>query len=215
MPEELGAKVKGIPAASSRPRIEPPERVVGGLTVYGESLFHDDRLCVRIDRVEMMPNGVLLQLELHLAQQLPYDYHLSGRFPWTVFQSEADPAKQALEAHSVPPENVFRFGVLYEDGRSVATGTVAEFEGQQEKLRSSDVGPDRPVLLYGPAGGMGGGLRASTSLWLWPDPPKGEGLEFVAEWPTLQIPEVRAAVSGQVLDDGRTRIVELWPPLHP
>ncbi len=94
----------------------------------------------------------------------------------------------------------FRFGLQFSDGTKAA-GSPGSRPGHD----SEPAGP----LLYPFAGG--GGPRSFVSRWwAWPLPPAGP-LEFVCEWPALDIPESRASIDAQLILDAARRSVRLWP----
>lgn len=70
-----------------------------------------------------------------------------------------------------------------------------------------DAEPDGPILRQF----MGGGGPRSlfTRWWAWPLPPAGP-LEFVCEWPALEIPETRASIDAQLILDAAARSSQLW-----
>ncbi len=94
-----------------------------------------------------------------------------------------------------------RFGFLLSDGRKV----IGEHGGPGP---GDDAEPDGPILRQF----MGGGGPRSlfTRWWVWPLPPAGP-LEFVCEWPALEIPETRASVDAQLILDAAAGSVQLWP----
>ena len=59
-------------------------------------------------------------------------------------------------------------------------------------------------------GGGGDGRTWHHDHWLWPPPPPGD-LEIVVAWPARGIPETRARLAGELIEEARGRIIEAWP----
>jgi hypothetical protein len=59
-------------------------------------------------------------------------------------------------------------------------------------------------------GGGGGGRTFEMNYWLTPMPPPGD-LTIIVAWPTRVIPESRAVIPGDVIVQGASANVELWP----
>jgi hypothetical protein len=82
------------------------------------------------------------------------------------------------------PPGQLRLGFLFPDG-SKATNTGGYFNWHED----GEGRPDSPVM----SGSTGGGGHRGTwhrSFWVWPLPPPGS-LEFVCEWPAMEIPPTR------------------------
>jgi hypothetical protein len=95
----------------------------------------------------------------------------------------------------------FRFGLLLPDGTKVIADLYAPRPG-------SDAEPTGPVLVPHAFGGRPG--FQFSRWWAWPLPPEGP-LEFVCEWPTMGIPESRAALDARLILDAARRSIRLWP----
>lgn len=68
------------------------------------------------------------------------------------------------------PDEFFRFGVQFADGRAVTNLDSPSYDPEQE--------PDRPVLLQ--QGGGGGGDTWDMEHWVWPLPPTGRSPSCVS-----------------------------------
>ena len=98
------------------------------------------------------------------------------------------------------PRRSFRFGLQFADG----TRVIGQNGGS---TLSGDAEPTGPILrtFLG-----GGGPRSSFwRWWAWPLPPAGP-MEFVCEWPALEIPETRAGLDAQLILDAAGRSIRLW-----
>ena len=181
---------------------EPARGIVGADVRCAQTLFHDDRLCLRLDRVLAYPNGLTLDLELRVAKPpLVAGKEVSVRHPWALVDDRGRPDEIPSRA-----DDYMRFGVRLSDGRRVATGTF-----EQDRLRLSAVAggaADVVVLRY--QGGTGSAWLHTARLWLWPLPPSGPVTLFL-EWPSLQITERSFEIPGAALQEAAPQILDLWP----
>ena len=94
----------------------------------------------------------------------------------------------------------FRFGLQFADGGK-AVGSLGH-------RPDHDAEPAGPVLY--PFAGGGGPHSFVSRWWTWPLPPAGP-LEFVCEWPALDIGESRARTDAELILDAARRSIQLWP----
>jgi len=98
------------------------------------------------------------------------------------------------------PRRSFRFGLQFADG----TRVIGQHGGPGA---FGEVEPGGPILR---AFLGGSGPRSSFwRWWAWPLPPAGL-MEFVCEWPALEIPETRAGLDAQLILDAAGRSIRLW-----
>ncbi len=184
----------------------PPAGVIGGVIPYRGVLYQDDRLAMWIDRVLAFPDGLMIFLELHIPGRDLEGKEVPGFFPWALV--ERDDAPWSHPEAPTDPNDYFRFGVRYEDGRSAATTTWDDDRGDFERLSNDPPGEDDVVLLT--RGGSGGAGHASVGLWVWPSPAGGP-VEVLAKWPAAEVPELRATISAEAIEVGQRDIHALWP----
>ena len=103
-----------------------------------------------------------------------------------------DPEYQMLAERTgeIPPGQM-RLGFLFADG-SKATNTGERFGWYDE----SGAPPDAPVMRGMGGGGGDGGWQ--SSFWVWPLPPPGK-LEFLCEWPEVEIPLTRSELDSAAI----------------
>jgi len=150
----------------------------------------------RTDRAAVAVTGIS-------AYSAGFEIFLTARFrPERVMASGAQRPGAALARMEDPRaiRRSLRFGLQLSDGRKV----IGEHGGPGP---GTDAEPDGPILRQF----MGGGGPRSlfTRWWAWPLPPAGP-VEFVCEWPALEIPETRASIDAQLILDGAARSVQLW-----
>ncbi len=98
------------------------------------------------------------------------------------------------------PDELFRFGIEFSDGRKATTL-------DWERLRPPGEPPRGPVLTM--LGGGGDDRRWDQRYWVWPLPPPGP-LAFVCEWPALGIALSRVDVDAELVLEAAARAEPLW-----
>ena len=166
--------------------IGPPEGTLGGVVPVQLALAATDRVLLAVTDVAVYPNGVSLRGFLRQAE---------GR--------SMPPIHPFFEAGE-DPRTMLRVGALFPDGRRAVSPGGAFPEG--------DPDPSAPVLV--PRGGGGGTRTFVQEWWLWPAPPPGP-LVLVTEWPARGVPEARATIEGDLIEEARGRILEVWPSTGP
>jgi hypothetical protein len=176
-------------AVSPPPWLGPPHNVLPGIAPVELVIARTDESVVALAGVQAYPAGFGFTLCLRLRnlsareeQQFPY---LLDRAPL-----EGDPL----------PDEFFRFGVQFADGRKATNLDRPAYDPEHE--------PDRPVLIR--QGGGGGGDRWDMEHWVWPLPPTGP-FTFVCEWPARAIAESRAEIDAGSILEAAGRAVTLWP----
>jgi hypothetical protein len=95
---------------------------------------------------------------------------------------------------------------LFRAGFALADGSKATWPGPSGGAVPTATRPDErpkgPVLLAGAGGG--GSRRWPQDLWLWPLPPEGR-LQFVCEWPALDIDLTRAELNSKRIREAADR----------
>lgn len=165
-------------------------------------LVHTDRHAWWIDRAEVYPEGIALEVHLH------------GR----------EDAREGVEAGP----GTWRFGAQLSDGRKATTYGLGMFarmsgdrstaaEGSTSVVRAisaagvpvgSSSPPEAPVL-WG-LGGSGSRRAWRQRYWLWPLPPAGE-LLLACEWPDLGVEFTTRTISTDPLLAAARRARQLWP----
>jgi hypothetical protein len=178
------------PVQRHRPVWMPSDAVIPGSVPAELMLIRTEQVAVAIGSVRAYPNGFEFTLHTRLRRE-----DESG-------PGHADP----LELHGYRrgtqvPDEVMRLGVMYADGRRVAT-------------RSGDRWPDEDgdseQLVLQQNGGGGGDRTWDGDMWVYPLPPEGP-VTFVASWPKHGVTETRAELDGAAIREAARRAVILWP----
>lgn len=110
------------------------------------------------------------------------------------------------------PDDLFRFGVQYSDGRK---GTSVAPPGAQMQQWAKAVREGRePELPTGPIvmqRGGGGGRSYDWRFWIWPLPPPGP-VTVACEWPAASIPLTLYELDARSFIEGMATIERLWLP---
>jgi len=174
---------------SPPPWLGPPLNALPGIAPVELVIARTDKTVVALAGIHAYPAGFDFSLCLRLRnvsareeQQFPY---LLDRAP-----IEGDPL----------PDELFRFGVQFADGRKATNLDRPAYDPEQE--------PDRPVLFQ--HGGGGGGSAWDMHYWVWPLPPAGP-FAFVCEWPARGITVSRAEIDAGLILQAAGRAVTLWP----
>jgi len=104
------------------------------------------------------------------------------------------------------PGGRLRFGLVLGDGEKVLDEGFPYF-GHGDLPSDSEV-----HSLSRNSNGAGGDDRRFTSsdrLWLWPLPPEGP-IEFVLQWPALDVEERRIVLDGTAMRELATRVQRFW-----
>src|SRR4029453_568644 len=141
--------------------LRPPHNVLPGTAPVQLIIARTDQSVVALAGIQAYPGGFGFTLWLRLRnvsareeQQFP---DLLARVPFG-----GDPL----------PDEFFRFGVQFADGRKATNLDPPSYDPEPE--------PDRPVLI--PHGGGGGGAMGGMGHWGGPLPPAG-AVAFVWWWP--------------------------------
>ena len=109
-----------------------------------------------------------------------------------------------------PPEEPYRFGVKFADGRDTKSTPGREdridFYKAIQEGREPDV-PAGPVISS--TGGGGGGKRWDFRYWVWPLPPDGP-VTITCEWADLWSGSVTADVDGTAIRRAGENSKQLW-----
>jgi hypothetical protein len=167
----------------------PPHNVLPGIAPVELTIARTDETVVALAGIQAYPGGFGFTLWLRLRnlsareeQQFPY---LLDRAPF-----EGDPL----------PDEFFRFGVQFADGRKATNLDRPSYDLGQA--------PDRPVLNQ--QGGGGAGATWDMEHWVWPLPPPGP-FTFVCAWPGRGIAESRAEIDAGSILEAAGRALTLWP----
>lgn len=193
----------------------PPEDVLGGVVALELLLARSQMAAVAIRSATAYRTGFEFTVDLRLREDREDRVWMGP--PWEPRRSQSGEL----------PDDLFRFGVQFEDGSKATTldtgvgafrgprgglGEHASWEtfgaavAEDDEPEERQV-PDSPVLM--PQGGGGGMRRWSESFWLWPLPPEGR-LSFVCEWPAFGIALTRADVDTAAIRDAAARSRALW-----
>jgi hypothetical protein len=183
----------------SIPRPSPPEPIPRHRAAWERSdavipasvpadvmLVRTEQVAAAIGNIRAYPNGFEFRLSIRVRSEEETDL---GWF---------DPL--GMHGHgrgTHPSENVLRLGVMYPDGRRVATTTGCP-------------GPDDERMILVPAGSGGSDRTWDGDFWVYPLPPDGP-VTFVASWLECGVPETRAELDGAAIREAARRAVTLWP----
>jgi hypothetical protein len=108
------------------------------------------------------------------------------------------------------PEEPYRFGVRFADGRGTKSSRGSEERIDYYKAIQEGREPDMPAgPVIGPTGSGGGGKRWDFRFWVWPLPPEGP-VTISCEWPELWSGEVTADVDGTAIRRAGVSSTSLW-----
>ena len=168
-----------------------PQNQIGGPVPIRLLLARTDEVAVAVLGGAAYPSGFEFVLSIRMrSEDGPID--LWDDSVWSHRHRRA--AGEGL------PDELFRFGVEFSDGRRVTT-----LSGPGD----DDDEPAGPVLS--PGSGSGGIGSWDSEYWLWLLPPPGP-LAFVCEWPARGIALTRAEVDADVIREAATHAETLWPP---
>lgn len=164
---------------------ERPDAVLPGSAAAGFVLLCTDEVAVAIGNVRAYPNG----------------FEFTAYVRWRDSDEGGD--RNAGEPFSWYPRahlaETLRLGVLYADGRRVATSGSPTW-------RHDD--PEDLVLNH--QGGGGDDRSWDQDFWLSPLPPDGP-VSFVASWLEHGVTEVRGELDAAVIREAAGRAVHMWP----
>jgi hypothetical protein len=187
----------------SIPQPSPPEPVRRHRAVWERSdavipasvpadvmLFRTEQVAAAIGNVRAHPNGFEFRLSVRVRNEEETDL---GWFDPTELHRH----RQGTQV----PENVLRLGVLYADGRRVATTSHPPWPDDDD---------DAEHLILVPQGSGGGERTWDGDFWVYPLPPDGP-VTFVASWLEQGVPETRAELDAAAIGEAAGRAVVLWP----
>jgi hypothetical protein len=171
------------PNPPGRPAWLRPESVLPATLTPELVLARTGEVAIAIPVLSVYPAGFELELMIRLYMDrtdwLMWALHPSfPRPPWLTV------------------EHVFRFAVLYADGRA-----ITNLEGPGPR------GPGQNLTMT-PSGGSDGG--SSLRYYIQPLPPPGP-LTLICEWPAQGITETRHEIDAHEIIDASARAVRLWP----
>lgn len=173
----------------------PPQNMLGAPVPLRLLLARTERAVAALTGCDAYPNGVAFDFALRLRPDSLTIAERRALMHGGLFHRVGP-----VEGDELPPE-LFRFGVLFADGRkATSVNDRRAFMGQDE--------PDGPFLM--PRGGGGGELSWNMDFWLWPLPPAGP-LTFVVEWPALGIAETRVESDATAIVEAAATTETLWP----
>ena len=142
-----------------------------------------------IDRFCVYPTGMQLTAAVQLRHSVGEVHPAS---PW-----ELEHPRRRVE-----PDEVFRFGVLFSDGRQWTNI-------DQYLLDSGEDAVEPPSVVLHTGFGSHGPLGWESMCWLWPLPPAGP-LTFVVEWPAGGIPETSRSLEVDQLLELAPTSTHMW-----
>jgi hypothetical protein len=171
--------------------VGPPVNVLGSVVALGLIAARSKDAAVWLESATAYPTGV--------------EFRIDVRWRAEVHSLVMRAATRQLWAGEELPAELFRAGFALADG-SKATW-LGPSGGAVATATRPDERPKGPVLLAGAGGG--GSRRWSQDLWLWPLPPEGR-LQFVCEWPALEIDLTRAELNSKRIREAADRSQTLW-----
>jgi hypothetical protein len=163
-------------------RIGPPDNELPGAIPFHTVLAKTDDLVIAVVGADAYSTGMSIRIAIRVRR---LDASLHG--------FDAPPYG--------PGGGTLLMGVAYPDGRTAST---VSSRGFPDPLTLGDA----PSLLD--HGGGGGGRTFEMNYWLTPMPPPGD-LTIIVAWPTRDIPESRTVIPSDVIAQGASANVELWP----
>jgi hypothetical protein len=160
----------------------PPDNELPGATPFHAVLAKSDDLVIAVVGADAYSTGMSIRIAIRL-RRLDASLHGFDEPPYG------------------PGGGTLLVGVAYPDGRTASTVN-------SRRLPDSVTPEDAPSLMD--HGGGGGGRTFEMNYWLTPMPPPGD-LTIIVAWPTRDIPESRTVISGDVIAQGASANVELWP----
>jgi hypothetical protein len=167
------------------------DAVIPGSVAAEVVLIRTDQVAVAVGSVRAYPNG----FELTVHVRLRGEDEVIGPGPVDPFGWH----RHRGPAHA--PDEALRLGVMYADGRRVATDAI-----NGEPSPGDD--PERLVLCRG--GGGGDDRRWDADFWVYPLPPEGP-VTLVASWLERGITEARTELDGAAIRQAAQHAVILWP----
>lgn len=203
-PPEIPEEPEPYTPVSPPAWIGPPRNVLGAPVGERVILVQRDDLVIAVTSMVAFPTGVEFSLVSRSAGD-QISHLMSGR-GWIHGSGEAGGSL---------PDEMFRLGVVTPQGRAVDYQPFVGASGIAG-FGYGDGGEPEPPQLHQSSGGGGGG-EWEQHYWLWPLPPQGL-LEFVCEWPAMDVPETHVAVDPAPLRAAAKRAITLWdepPGDHP
>lgn len=181
-----------------QPWWQAPEDELPVLLPVSETLAVNDHLALGLIGVAVYSDGVEFRLEGRLRRDgLP-------AAEWNELC--ADFVGHGPMGGPTNPAGRLRFGLVLGDGEKVLVEGFPYFGGEAQ---ASDT--TAHSLSRNSAGASGGSHSYSSTdrLWLWPLPPEGP-IEFVMQWPALDVDERRIVLDGSAMRDLATRVQRFW-----
>jgi hypothetical protein len=170
---------------SPRSPWERPDTVVPG-SVPGELLLiRTGQVAIAIGSIRAYPDG--FEFTVHVRRRTSDE---------TGERHAGDPFNWHPRAYR---ENALRLGVLYADGRRIATTSGPA--GRPDTLED---------LVISWRGGGGSDRSWDQEFWLYPLPPDGP-VTFIASWTEHGVTETRVELDSAPIREAAGRAVTLWP----
>jgi hypothetical protein len=172
---------------TGRPAWLRPDAVLPAMLTPDLMLAHTGDVAVCIPLLSAYPAGFELELVVIARTDV------GERLIWALHPSHS------RRPSSMTVEEIFRFAVLYADGRAATNleqhlGLAPGAQGLTMTPSSSGSAPGNSGMVY----------------YVQPLPPPGP-LTFICEWPAQGIAETRVEIDAQRILDASTRAVRLWP----
>jgi hypothetical protein len=153
-------------------------------------LIRTDQVAVAMGNIRAYPNGFEFRLSARLRSEDEADLDCF------------DPAGlHGYRRGSRMPEDVFRLGIMYADGRRTAI---------TEGHCWPDDDDDAEHLILVPKGSSGSERTWDGDFWVYPLPPDGP-VTFVASWLEHGVAETYAELDSAAVREAAARAVALWP----
>ena len=181
----------------------PPQDELGVPVPVRVLLAHTSQVAVAVTELIAYTTGFELQVAIRWRND--GDHSRSARIGMAHPVSAGGPV----------PDDLFRFGVQFADGRrgsSLGTANLPTVTAWRTAVAAGDP-PPVPDLVLVPRGGGGGGRSYDQRYWAWPLPPPGT-LTLACEWPAAGI-----GLTTQEIDAGRVleaagHGARLWPQVE-
>ena len=162
-----------------------PENEFGELVRVDPIVVRGSQAAVKVGPITGFASGFQISLVLLTREQDPFNDPFGQRAM----------AQLAAKGGDLP-DDLFRVGVQYPDGRKATSLDHLSRMIDRAKDFDWEAEPSEPVMV--PSGGGGGG-RWQMDYWVWPVPPVSGDLNMVIEWPAKGIELTQAAIPASAV----------------
>ena len=166
---------------------------LGGVVPVELLVARSDAAAIAVRRIVAYPDGFEFTLDVWIRK--PLRRRRRGLRFGSAILLDLDEIDGEL------PDDYLRFGIEFPDG-----ARVTNLDTPAWRISADATEPMHGMESHG---GGGSDRRYTQEWWAWPVPTGGP-LAFVCEWPAYDIPETRAEVEGEVVEDAAARARPVW-----